>query len=322
MRLELPAGGVAAVRFGVSPLFELAALVRRLRQGVRGPLAESMWTRWTSALGQVQDDEAVALVLQLMSSREGSVIWVAGTPSMGRTFGDDLAAVSSLDEQLLDTELARYTVSGDRTRNAPARERIEAGLLRLWQALLEDSWPAVRATAEHEVARMTEVLRTRGWVGVFDSVCDGISWDGQGLQLAGITAKEPSSSDLVLAPSAFVVSGPIVRMGVTEPSVVFFPARGVGNLFATVRSDPRGLAALLGQNRARVLLALRHPTTVSRLRDLLGLSLGSLSRHLSVLAATELASSRRVGRTVEYKLTDLGRTLVSAQRIDAGFGDE
>lgn len=322
MRLELPAGGVAAVRFGVSPMFELAALVRRLRQGIRGPLAQDMWSRWTSALAQVQDDQAVALVLQLMSSREGSVIWVARTPSIGRTFEEDLTAVSSLDEHLLAAELARYTVSGDTTRNAQSRERIETGLLTLWQALLEDSWPAVRATAEHEVARMTEVLRTRGWVGVFDSVCDGISWDGEGLHLAGIAAKEPSSSDLVLAPSVFVVSGPVVRMGVTGPSVVFFPARGIGNLFSTVRSDPRGLAALLGPNRARVLLALRHPTTVSRLRDLLGLSLGSLSRHLSVLVSTELASPRRVGRTVEYELTDLGRALVSAQRVDAGFGDE
>lgn len=314
MRLELPAGGVATVRFGISPLFELAALVRRLRQHVQGPLAAKMWIHWMEALGKLQDSEDVALVLRLMRSRQGSVIWVAGTPSMGRSFEEDLTAVTSLTDDLLAAEMARYSAPLEHG-GMPPRARIESGLQQLWGALLQEAWPAVHATAEHEVARVTEVLRSHGWAEVFQRICDGISWDGQALQLAGLTAESPTSADLVLAPSVFAISGPVVRIGVTDPSIVFFPARGVGSLFSHDFPDPTGLSGLLGPNRARVLLVLQDPTTVSRLRDLLGLSLGSLSRHLSVLTGTGLASPRRVGRTVEYELTDLGRALVSAQSL-------
>ena len=176
----------------------------------------------------------------------------------------------------------------------------------------------MRSSAEHVIARVTDVLRTHGWAGVFQRIGDGISWDGQALELSGLTSRAPSSASLVLAPSVFALSGPIFRVGVTDPSVVFFPARGIGLLFsleADADADPVGLSALLGPNRARVLLVLQHPTTVSRLRDLLGLSLGSLSRHLSILTATGLTTSRRVGRTVEYEVSDLGHALIAAQDL-------
>lgn len=130
VRLELPAGGVATVRFGVSPLFELAALVRRLRQGVRGPLAEQPWIRWQNALDRLHESEDATLVLQLMRSRQGSVIWVAGTPSMRRSFDDDLGAVTSLPDDLLAAEVERYVGSIDH-HERPLRARIESGLRQL-----------------------------------------------------------------------------------------------------------------------------------------------------------------------------------------------
>jgi DNA-binding MarR family transcriptional regulator len=114
-------------------------------------------------------------------------------------------------------------------------------------------------------------------------------------------------------PSVFILSGPVIWRTPSSIPVVAFPARGVGNLFSrsTMAADP--LAALLGPNRADVLRILQSPTTVTQLREVLGLSLGSVSRHLSVLVDAGLASSHRVGRTVEYELTDVGRTLVAAQ---------
>lgn len=317
LRLELPAGGVATVRFGMSPMFELAALIRRLRSGIRGPLSAPRWMRWRGALQRLDGSGDVGLVLQLFTARQGSIIWVPGTPAMCRSFDDDLHAIAALSDDVLAADLEPYVGPFDGCSRW--RRQIESGLRQLWEALLADSWGAVRAVADQEVARATDVLQRDGWVGVFGRIGDKISWDGRALQLSGLPALPRSTTELVLAPSVFALSGPVARIGRSDPAVVFFPARGVGLLFSSRASGNAGLAALLGPHRARILALLQHPTTVSRLRDLLGLSLGSLSRHLAVITGTGLASSHRVGRTVQYELTQLGHDLLAAQ--DAADSD-
>jgi len=154
---------------------------------------------------------------------------------------------------------------------------------------------------------------------VFDTICPDVSWDGRGLELSGLGRVGPSTqiqSGLVLMPSVFVLSGPVIRLDPVGPPVLAFPARGVGQLFSAEATLPDPLAALLGPNRARILVTLQTPTTVTDLRELFGLSLGSLSRQLSILVDSNLAVSRRVGRTVEYETTDLGRSLLSGQASD------
>lgn len=320
MRLELSAVGLASVRYGVSPLFELAALLRRLRRGSRGALAAGVWGDWSAQYKGLYSDPDASTVLRLLGGRVGSLTWVAGTPSMGRSFAEDLDAL----RDLTDADLV-----ADVERTAPDllpglelghfRRQVEAGMVRMWRVLLEPVWPAVRAVAEHEVSRATAVLQRLGWNGVFDTVCRGVSWDGHGLELSGLDQVNPgveSRGGLVLMPSVFVMDGPVVRLDPVGSPTLAFPARGVGHLFSAEATVSNPLAGLLGANRARILVALQTPTTVTHLRDLFGLSLGSLSRHLSVLVDSRLVSSRRVGRTVEYQLTDVGRSLVCAQPTD------
>ncbi|HEY9290667.1 MAG TPA: hypothetical protein VIP98_05235, partial [Microlunatus sp.] len=207
-------------------------------------------------------------------------------------------------------------IQGSAVDTAAIRRRIVAGLRTLWDRLLADAWPAVRSVAEHEMSRTIGILRSSGWNRVFDSVCDGLIWDGHSLLLEGMESIDlngAGGSGVVLVPSVFVAAGPVVRCGRQDPSVLFYPARGVGNLFAAAEVPSTALEALVGANRARVMIILDTPTNVSRLRDLLDLSLGSLSRHLAILIDSGLARSHRVGRSVEYELSDLGRAVVSAQ---------
>lgn len=216
MRLELSAVGLASVRYGVSPLFELAALLRRLRRGSRGALAAGVWGDWSAQYKGLYSDPDASTVLRLLGGRVGSLTWVAGTPSMGRSFAEDLDAL----RDLTDADLV-----ADVERTAPDllpglelghfRRQVEAGMVRMWRVLLEPVWPAVRAVAEHEVSRATAVLQRLGWNGVFDTVCRGVSWDGHGLELSGLDQVNPgveSRGGLVLMPSVFVMDGPVVRL--------------------------------------------------------------------------------------------------------------
>lgn len=319
MRWELEAGAVAAVRFGISPLFELAALVRRLRRNAQGGFAPAAWEGWRTDFAILIKDPDVRLVLGLSEGRTGSLLWVPGTPTLERTFAEDLQALRQLPDDLVRSDLERLGVDTITAVDLDQfRNRVESGMTTLWHALLDNSWPAVRSVAEHEISRVTSVLQGCGWEGVFDSVAAGVSWDGDALEISDFDQADDHESrqpGLIMMPSIFVQSGPVVWYGSSGTPVIVFPARGIGNLFSAWPNSADPLAALLGPNRARILRVLQSPTTVTRLHELLGLSLGSLSRQLTVIVDAGLASSRRVGRTVEYELTSTGRTLLAAQPV-------
>lgn len=188
----------------------------------------------------------------------------------------------------------------------------------LWHTLLEDLWPAVRSVAEHEISRVSSVLPAHGWKGVFDSLHADLSWHGGTLEILGFTSAPPARlrTGLIMMPSVFVQNGPVVSRRPLITPVIMFGARGVGHLFSPSPPVADPLSLLVGPNRSRILRVLTSPTSVTGLRDLLGLSLGSISRHLTVLVDARLATSRRIGRTVQYEITDTGRTLLDAQRPD------
>jgi DNA-binding transcriptional ArsR family regulator len=96
-----------------------------------------------------------------------------------------------------------------------------------------------------------------------------------------------------------------------------YAARGVGGLWddSEHRDDTEDhLAALLGRTRARILAALTVPHTTTHLARLLGQSPGSVSMHLSVLHHGGLVDRRRAGRSVLYRQTALGTSVVSVCR--------
>jgi DNA-binding transcriptional ArsR family regulator len=118
---------------------------------------------------------------------------------------------------------------------------------------------------------------------------------------------------ITLVPSVFV--WPHVGVVETAPGAftINYAAHGFGRVFGTEIGDHGDeVAALLGPSRALVLQLLAEPTTTTAAAHQLALSLGAVSRHLSVLQAAGLASSIRRGREVFYRRTPLGDALVAA----------
>jgi DNA-binding transcriptional ArsR family regulator len=72
---------------------------------------------------------------------------------------------------------------------------------------------------------------------------------------------------------------------------------------------PRALAALLGPARAMILTQLATPKTTTQLVQFTGQGLGSVGRHLKILADAGLLHRRRTGRSVLYSRSPAGDLL-------------
>ena len=76
------------------------------------------------------------------------------------------------------------------------------------------------------------------------------------------------------------------------------------------RETPAALPDLIGRSRALILESLDVPRSTTTIARSLGLSLSTVSEHLSVLAGAGLLESRRDGQRVLYWRTMVGDLLV------------
>jgi DNA-binding transcriptional ArsR family regulator len=121
---------------------------------------------------------------------------------------------------------------------------------------------------------------------------------------------------LTLIPSYFCWGRPVTLIDPDLPPVLVYPATGGAGRPDSGAGDPRryglDLARLLGPARARVLHALRTPSSTSELARRSSISVTSASKHATVLRHTGLVSSVRRGNTVIHSLTRLGHELLAA----------
>jgi DNA-binding transcriptional ArsR family regulator len=82
-------------------------------------------------------------------------------------------------------------------------------------------------------------------------------------------------------------------------------------MWSNGRSQTDALSALLGHNRAAVLLRIADGCTTSELAQRAGISLASASQHATVLLEAGLITTRRDGGAVLHTLTSLGASLLN-----------
>ena len=107
----------------------------------------------------------------------------------------------------------------------------------------------------------------------------------------------------------------------TVANVVSYGARGSGRVWQQPgREQPAGLPDLVGRSRASILECLDVPRSTTSLAKLFGLSISTVSEHLSVMAASGLLQSRRDGQCVLYWRTLVGDLLVDGEGAAARLG--
>jgi DNA-binding transcriptional ArsR family regulator len=210
---------------------------------------------------------------------------------------------------------------------AAGPRRVADALAEYWSAAIAPDWAGIRAVLDDDIAHRAATLTRSGLRGLMDSLHDKVVLDHDMLQIGGTSDsdKRLAGSGLLLVPSVFSWPYVVIDFRSEEPSSLTYPARGFGNLWSTPGVSPAedgALTALLGRSRAAILQSLAVPRSTTGLAVKLGQSPPAVSQHLTVLRRSGLVVSWRSGRSVLYRRTALGTSVVDASGGATGSPDQ
>jgi DNA-binding transcriptional ArsR family regulator len=321
LRFEVGADDLSRSRFALSPVFELLSLLRILAGLSRQRLPADWSARLIPTFRRLRRDWDLDAVLALESRSYGPDFIARPPLGLAQTWEDDLAAVRATELPHARREIA-YCLGLRPTTDRRVLavldsddvvDRIGDALDLAWHGLLVHDWPQLRAICERDVVYRAGQLGRSGWAAALDGLHPRLRWRAGGIEVLRMTGNPTVALDgqgLLLIPSVFVWPGVAVHVDDPWPKAVTYPARGTAALWETpATTDPDALADLLGRSRARLLASLREPASTSQLAASLGLAVGAVGDHLTVLRRAGLLHRARSGRSVLYQRTPLGDAL-------------
>lgn len=323
LRFEVTAADLLRSRFALSPLFEVASVLRAFAGF--GHSRPPWVSRLKPAFARVRRDPDLDGLLALLSHHHGPTFMVPPPRSLAQSIEDDLAAVRATPVRLVRTEIAqalhRKPVTDQRIltmlHDRHVVERI-AGVLHLaWQELIAPDWPLLRVICERDVIYRAGELSQRGWAAALHTLHPQVRWRDDGIEIQRMKASAPIRLDgagLVFIPGIYVYPGVAAHAESPWPKAIVYPARGLAALWEPVPAAPGVLSELLGRSRARLLTALTQPASTTQLARTTDLAIGSVGDHLRLLKRAGLLTTARSGRSVLYRRTPLGDLM-------AGVGD-
>jgi len=324
LRFEAGADDLLRSRFAISPLFELDHLLR----GLSGISPHRLPTAWCARLMPVfkrlRAETDLDAVLALQSRRHGPDFAAPPPRGLAQTIEDDLTALRATSLRDARREIAHCLAVRPPTdqrplailRRADVVDRIARALEVSWHELLAADWPQLRAICERDVVHRAGQLSRGGWVAALQDLHPKLRWRGGAIEILWQPPHQSVSlggRGLLLVPSVFV--WPQIAACVDEPwpATVIYPAQGIAALWEeSASSDAGALGSLLGHSRGRILAELAQPASTTQLARSLGLAVGAVGDHLTVLLGTGLLAKARAGRSVLYRRTPLGDALVAA----------
>jgi DNA-binding transcriptional ArsR family regulator len=188
-----------------------------------------------------------------------------------------------------------------------------AGALRgTYDLLLRPHWPDIRASIAADRAARLRTMSADGVRGLLSGLPGVLGWDGEVLEVRYPADRtlNLSGRGLTLIPSHFCWTNPISLMNPELPPVLVYSA---GTDAAVKNADARGLAALLGPNRAACLTTLAKPHSTSALATRVGISVGSASKQATTLREAGLVVSERNRSAVVHRISPLGAALLAGK---------
>lgn len=297
-RIELTPTALSRMRFYVSPLGMLSALLRHVASRQRHPTLGRIAPHLAPALRSV----SAPLIRELVPDRgEGVMPLLVPAPVPGlRGVRDELALLAARTDEDCRDELA---LGG---RPLPLAERLLdrgrlttqlIGELRtVWEVALAPTWATIERNLREDTRARGDQMATNGLADVLSSLHGRIHWAGSSLLVDRGREKETrvDESGLVLVPSAFDLI-PRLNVEAAVPCVSYPVA------IEPATADRYDAARLLGRTRARVLGQADRARTTSEIADRLGLPTSTVSDHLQVLYRAGLVARERDGRVVRYE---------------------
>ncbi|TCO64912.1 ArsR/SmtB family transcription factor [Actinocrispum wychmicini] len=306
--LEVVPGDVGAqhVRLAISPLEEVLNAVRALARP--GPVH----ARWAAANRTAVD------VPELVTLISGDVYFPDFlSPPAGSLEAQFEAIVRTPPDQVrreIEMSVAGRDVPPDMFADpAAARDLLAAQMRECWTALLQPIWPRLQDVLDTDVDHRTRQFREGGLVAVLTGIHPGIVVAGPSILLPTVYSGrlELDSRGLQLIPSVFAPRLGVMMVPPWQPCLVY-PARGSATLWEDAPPPARdALAGVVGRTKARLLRTLASPASTTALATRFGVAPSTISEHLTALVAAGLLTSRRVGRSVQYRRSSLGDEIVS-----------
>ncbi|MGI5521247.1 DUF5937 family protein [Micromonospora sp. CA-259024] len=307
-------------RFAISPLWEVIASVRIVKQPHRFPEHLPWCGRVRPRLAGL-DWRLLADLVQMPTLVIPTFVCPPPTTSQP-ALDVELATLAATPPEAVRAGLD--ALPGPRSsRLAALYAEPAAELTRLTEtirayadAAIGPYWPRMRTLLEREVLLGARRMATDGVHGLLNHLDPYVRLEAETLRVDHIAVAGTARLDgrgLLLVPSVF--TGPRVWSNFGSPGqpVLRYPARAVATLW---ERDPapqgQGLARVLGRTRATLLHELAVPTSTLELADRCGLTSGTVSQHLGALRDAGLVSAHRAGRFVLYARTTAGEALITA----------
>ncbi|MGW5195493.1 ArsR/SmtB family transcription factor [Kribbella sp. NPDC004138] len=304
---------------GPDPLWELVLGLHVARE----PEVPSHLARWR--------DQAAIRVTAHDHAREWLGLLFALVPLEGNFpdfltpaySGDDIDAgcetVARTERKLLRPDLeavftgrkppqwVRELAAGDHRRLTDVAGAVRTG----YDVLLGPVWHDLTRSVGTDRKTRAAAFAQGGVDALLRSVPGVIGWDGQVLEI-GYGLRHHTvhlrGRGLTILPSYFCTERPITLIDPELPPVLVYPAAAGTN--SGPRTASAQLVALLGRTRAECLAALATTRTTSGLAAEVGTSIGSASKHATVLRDAGLITTVRHGGAVRHHVTELGAALL------------
>lgn len=316
LRYLLTEDDVGAVRFGISPLSELALSLRAIQQPERFPL-QLGWLRRTE---QARAKLDLGTLAALIDERTWTPDFLNPRPSSPLTrLEDEFDALLATPPEVFRADLAAVhghvpeQFTGSTTA---ALRRIVRALRQLWETCFEPYWPRMRAVLEADVVYRGRQVAQAGLAAMLNGLSSRLSYEHG---VVAVRLSDPrdrtfaiDGNGLTLVPTLFTrrVSVPVGD----GPPMIMYSARGQGALWEAERiANPAAVAAVLGETRASLLAALGDPASSTELGVRLGVTASAVNQHLRVLRDAGLLVSTRYGRSVLYLRSELGTALLETR---------
>jgi len=322
VRFALDSADVSAIRFGISPGHELAHAVR----AALNPAAHPLQWGWFRGMRDRIPAEPFALLAEVIGADSYMPDFLSATPSGEMAPDDEAARLRLVSEDRIAYDLAKMVRRSEGARRrrlqamvddpASAREVIADAWSAVWESALAPHWDQLVRIARADIAVRARRIADAGLGSMVDSLHSSVSWDGGAMRVRTRFHTEDvdgAGRGLVLVPSVMMAGRGCAV--ITEPPAVptlFYPAQGVSTDWHAPPADAAGaLAALLGEGRARLLLALHRPRTTSDAASDAALAVSTASHHLAILRGSGLVDSTRDGPRVLHARTPLGEALAA-----------
>ncbi|MGH3831532.1 MAG: hypothetical protein ACRDRS_13990 [Pseudonocardiaceae bacterium] len=317
--LRLSSMALSRSRFALSPLAEtLGSMIGLGRESTADPWLACWHARHHAGFNATLDADPFSKgLVRLLSSTKWLPRFVAIPPpgGMRTTLASELANVAGASDAEVHAELetsVAYSwtqhdlgwLSGHRwgARTADLLESV-------WRIYVSPDWPHRRTLLERDITYRAGLLAAYGWPRALECISRRSAWVGaDAIRFSDQAAPDRVVGDegMLFVPVS-VSSGSWLCEAPPARHALVYPARG----FAAAKHErPAGaLDRLIGSNRAAILNELEYPATSSELVVQLGLSLGTVGGHLTVLRDADLIVGTRVGRRVVYRRTETGDLL-------------